>query len=249
MTNFARVLLAAIAITPFAYASASENSVSSPVTSMPADPEEMEIGEGYVEEETPENNFKVFFGGAYFGLGTASSHGHGTTGLVKDVGILNAVGLGYNFGDRNRISLGLGYQARFLSLKSKYYFATDETDATVVLPWPSEASKTSSGMTIHTLQFPLLYAKGFGSKFWAYGGVVMDWNVYCSYNRSYRQGNTTYAETTNGLKQNKLTFDALLGLQYKPFGIYVRYSPARIFKKDFGPNIDNAWTVGLSIGF
>ena len=50
-----------------------------------------------------------------------------------------------------------------------------------------------------------------------------------------------------GIKQNKLTFDVYGALSYNRLGVYCRYSPCNVFKKGFGPEIKNTWTLGVAI--
>lgn len=196
-------------------------------------------------------HFDVFMSGFYLGWGHTNAAGafHGTTGTTFEVGILNMLGLGYHFGNRNRLSLGVGYQAKFHALKKDYQFAQNTAQQLVIEKYPSDYKHQSSQLLIHSMQFPLLYAKGIGKKVWLYGGGVMNWNFDATFDRKYETGKTQVSETTRGLNQSKITFDILAGLQWKSIGAFFRYSPQRVLKDGYGPELNKSWIVGVAIGF
>lgn len=195
--------------------------------------------------EYVESKWKVFVGNVYYGMGGASSHG--VSGLTSEVGIQQLVGIGYNFNDNHRLSLGLGYQARFQKLKSKYCFGKSESGAVVIAPWGDE-EHTRAELTTHTLQFPLFYLAKLPREVQVYGGPVLDLNVHSSFQNHFESGDTDTDITVRKLKQHKVTVDLLAGLKWKLFGVYVRYSPCDVFKKGWGPQIHNTVTAGLTVG-
>ena len=77
----------------------------------------------------------------------------------------------------------------------------------------------------------------------------MNWNYKAHVNNHYIIGKTTYDITQRGLKQNKITFDVIGGLTFSHTGIYFRFSPNEVFKKGYGPEIKNTWTMGGIIAF
>lgn len=207
--------------------------------------------------EEIKKNFELFTSGFYLGWGHTNAQGqfHGTTGKTLEVGILNLFGAAYKFGDRNRLSLGVGYQAKYHELKKEYSFTTNPVlgealQNPTILPFPDGYKSRSSELVVHSIQFPLLYAKGFGNRFWAYAGCVMNWNHYAYFERNYKIDKTRHNETTTGLDQRKITFDALVGIQHDGFGVYFRYSPQSVLKKgDNVPVLNKSWTIGLALGF
>lgn len=206
--------------------------------------------------EEVERNFEVFISGFYLGWGHTNAQGefHGKTGKTFEVGILNVIGSGYKFGDRNRLSLGVGYQAKYYELKKDYYFTTSMAGGVLpnptIVSFPDEYKRRFSQMVVHTIQFPLLYAKGFGNRFWAYAGGVMNWNCYAYTSRNYKVENTRINEMTTGLHQRKITFDMLVGIQHNGWGVYFRYSPQSVLKKcENTPVLNKTWTIGLALGF
>lgn len=194
-----------------------------------------------------DRSWEVFSSGFYFGFGGNSSHG--LTSLNKEVGFLNIVALGHNFGTRNRLSLGVGYQARYIDIKKGNMLNKLDDGVVASAPWPTEFSNTKSQITVHSIQFPLLYAKGFNKHLWIWLGPVLNWNHYAYFTNRHRLGDATTNVSVKGLKQRKISVDIMCGLAFRHMGIYLRYSPMSTFKKDFGPEIKNTVMAGLTFGF
>ncbi len=198
------------------------------------------------------HQFELFLSGVYFGWGGTSAHDNwtGAPKLTHEWGILNILGGAYKFGNRNRLSLGIGYQHRQYRLKRDFQFVTANEQGDIdIATVPPAHEKPSATLHNYTVQFPLLYAKGFGKGFWAYGGCVMDWNCYASYDYNYQTDKTKHRETTHGLRQRKITFDLLAGLTWHGLGAYFRYSPQQVFASGAGPKLDKTWTLGITLGF
>ncbi|MBR1551818.1 MAG: hypothetical protein IJ632_05800 [Muribaculaceae bacterium] len=214
-------------------------------------------GHGFVlnrkkcEQVDGKPHFDLFISGFYLGWGHTNATGafHGTTGTTFEAGILNVLGLGYHFGNRNRLSLGVGYQAKFHALKKDYQFVQNDAQQLVIEKYPSDYKHQSSQLLIHSMQFPLLYAKGIGKWVWLYGGGVMNWNFEAVFDRKFETGKTQVSETTRGLNQSKITFDILAGLQWRSIGAFFRYSPQQVLKDGYGPELNKSWIVGVAIGF
>lgn len=196
--------------------------------------------------------FELFFSGLYFGWGGTNAYGtlKNTPKFTREWGILNILGAACKFGDRNRLSLGIGYQHREYRLKRDFQFVTANEQGDVdIVTVPPAHEKPCATLHNYTIQFPLLYAKGFGKGFWAYVGGVMNWNCYADYDYDFRTGKTKHKETTHGLRQRKITFDLLTGLTWHGMGAYFRYSPQHVFASGAGPKLDKTWTMGITLGF
>ena len=124
-----------------------------------------------------------------------------TPRFTREWGILNILGAACKFGDSNRLSLGVGYQHREYRLKRDFQFVTANEQGDVdIVTVPPAHEKPCATLHNYTVQFPLLYAKGFGKGFWAYVGGVMNWNCYADYDYDFRTGKTKHKETTHGVK-------------------------------------------------
>ena len=114
--------------------------------------------------------------------------------------------------------------------------------------WTPDKEKHNSDINIYTVQFPLLYHKDFGEDFKFFVGGILNWNCYADYHNSYKVHNTKYNTNTSGLRQRKLTFDAITGIGYNGLGVYFRYAPQSLFQKGYDEmNLDRTWTLGLMI--
>lgn len=197
------------------------------------------------------SHWEVFLSGVYFGWGGTDAHDadSGLLGTTRECGILNVVGVALKFGDRNRFSLGAGFQFRNYRLTQGHRFATATTGVTSIDLVNPTHEKPASDLYSYTVQFPLLYGKGFGKKFWVFAGGVMDWNCYAREYYQYSVDKTKYSESTRGLRQRKLTFDIVAGVTWNGIGAYFRYSPQPVFESGYGPKFDKTWMVGLALGF
>ena len=207
------------------------------------------------DDEDADKKWDLFVGGLYVGWGHSNGHdaAKGATGLSREVGILNLLGVSYNFNPRSSLSLGAGVAGKWYNLKSEYLF--EEPDPanhpgmlTVNRNWPAGASKTKSTFSNVMVQFPLLYHQGFGKKFNIMVGPVLNWNVYATNDNIFDVDRTTTKTSTKGMHQRKVTVDGIIGVGHRAVGVYFRYSPMNIFENGYGPKINNTWTLGLMIG-
>ena len=128
----------------------------------------------------------------------------------------------------------------------------DENDnivSTTFYPNDAEIKDRSSNLNLWTWQFPLLFRQRIYKSLAIRFGGIMNWNYKAHADNHYIIGNSKYNISQCGLKQNKITFDIIGGLTVGHTGIYCRYSPNEVFKKGYGPEIKNTWTLGGIIAF
>ncbi len=209
----------------------------------------------FKKKKTEPNKWEVFFNGVYVGWGKSR-----TTDDVKDFmgpthewGILNVIGVGYNFGglNRNRLSLGVGYHSRWIYAKKDHQFESSPIDDAVVVmdKWGEGLERHNCEIELYTVQYPLLYNKGFNDNVNVFLGGILNWNCYAQYHNTYKVNNTKVDETTRGLRQRKVSFDAIAGINFGAVGAYFRYAPQSMFEKGYGPQLDRTWTLGLMLAF
>jgi len=191
-------------------------------------------------------HWSVVCSGLYFGAGLSTSFN-----LVNNSfnwGILNIASLNYNTLHGQQFSIGVGYDNKRFSLKRPNCFVMDEaTNIVGIESYPEGTVDRSSVLSVRTIQFPLQFQQFFGKKFHITLGGTMNWNVYAKCNTHYKVNKTHHDVSYRGIKQNKLTFDVYGALSYNRLGIYCRYSPSDLFKKGYGPEIKNTWTLGAII--
>ena len=189
--------------------------------------------------------------GLYFGGGL-----HTSNSMVNNVfnwGFLQILGVNYRTLHGQHFSLGVGYDSKRFSLKRPNCFVMDENTKVVstdIYPdvYPNEISKRSSILNVRAIQFPLLFQQDISKDFRIVLGATMNWNVYAKCNTHYKVNTIDYDITYHNIKQNKLTFDVLGTIGWEGLSVYCRYSPSNMFKKGYGPEIKETWTLGVAIG-
>ena len=185
--------------------------------------------------------------GIYFGAGLKTSND-----LVNNSfnwGVLDIASINYNTLHGQHFSLGVGYDSKRFSLKRPNCFVMDEDTRIVDTGiYPDNVGKRSSVLNVRAIQFPLLFQQDLGDEFHIILGASMNWNVYAKCNTHYKINTVDYDITYHNIKQNKLTFDVIGAFSLDGLAIYCRFSPNEVFKKGVGPEIKNAWTLGVALG-
>jgi len=205
-----------------------------------------ELNFPFKKSSNKEYHWSIVCSGLYFGAGLGTSFD-----LVNNCfnwGILNFASLNYNTLHGQQFSIGVGYDNKRFSLKRPNSFVMDETTNIVDIDsYPEGTVDRSSVLSVRAIQFPLQFQQFFGNKFHITLGGTMNWNVYAKCNTHYKVNKTHHDVSYRGIKQNKLTFDVYSALSYNRIGVYCRYSPCKVFKKGFGPEIKNTWMLGVAI--
>ena len=194
------------------------------------------------------HHFQVFTSDIYFGIG--GYHVGDASGAFKkafpEVGILNLLALGYEFNkNRSRVSLGLGFNWSWYSLHDPYYWKRSNDG---VLGYEMNASSHDShNATLRhmSMQFPLMFNQALGKRWSLAVGAILNWNYYAEFKNGYSLAESDYSVTTHGLYQRKFSLDYIAMVSWHGLGAYFRYAPQSLSKTDFGPKIDNRWSIGI----
>ena len=187
-----------------------------------------------------------------FYMGGGISHSLDMINNSFEIGLLNIAAINYDSHHGQDISLGVGIHHKSFSLKRPNMFVRDENTSIVgstFYPEGLDVTDRSSNLNVWAWQFPLMFRQKIYNKFAIKFGGIMNWNFKAQVHNRYYIGKTEYDITQKGLKQNKITFDLMGGLTLGHTGIYCRYSPNEVFKKGYGPEIKNTWTLGGIIAF
>ncbi len=158
------------------------------------------------------------------------------------------VGLRYKYTPKNALqsySTGLWIQWNRYTLDNKmFYKATDNVVA--LQDFPAGVSSPRSRINIFSLSVPLFFTQKLGRESdWSVTlGPVVNFNVRGRVNNEYDQGDDVYDITTKGINYRPVTIDLMGMLQYKGVGIYCKYSPMSVLKKDMGPQF-RSLTLGV----
>ena len=197
-----------------------------------------------------DHHWAIISNGFYMGGGI--HHSWEMVNNSFEIGLLNIAAINYNSHHGQDISLGVGIHHKSFSLKRPNMLMLDENTnivSTTFYPDLAEIKERTSNLNLWALQFPLLFRQRIYKSFAIRLGGIMNWNYKAHVNNHYIIGNTEYSITQRGLKQDKITFDFVAGLTLGHAGIYCRYSPNEVFKKGYGPEIKNTWTMGGIIAF
>ena len=201
-------------------------------------------------DTTHRHHWSVILDGFYMGGGI--SHSWDLINNSFEIGLLHIAAINYDSHHGQDISLGVGIHHKSFSLKRPNMLIRDEaTDIVSNIFYPNgvEEKDRSSNLNIWALQFPLMFRQKIYKRLAIKVGGIMNWNYRAHVNNHYLIGKTEYSITQRGLKQNKITFDVMGGIALGDIAIYCRYSPNEVFKKGYGPEIKNTWTLGGCIGF
>lgn len=152
---------------------------------------------------------------------------------------------------KTTLSAGLGLNWRNYTLSGhdkmfdKLSINTSNDEVVTVHNRPGEYSELSSRVHTVGLSMPLLVKQRFGKHFAISLGAQLNWNYYARLNNEYEIGDHEIEDLTKKIGQRPITVD-ILGIVHiaKGFGVYCKYSPMSVFKKDKGPDFKS-----LSVGF
>ena len=152
---------------------------------------------------------------------------------------------------KTTLSAGLGLNWRNYTLSGhdkmfdKLSINTSNDEVVTVHNRPGEYSELSSRVHTVGLSMPLLVKQRFGKHFAISLGAQLNWNYYARLNNYYEIDDHEIDDLTKKIGQRPITVD-ILGIVHiaKGFGVYCKYSPMSVFKKDKGPDFKS-----LSVGF
>lgn len=151
------------------------------------------------------------------------------------------LGLRYKYTPKDALqtySVGLWCNWRKYTLDTNKMFAKDANNVIGLYDYPANASDKRSSIYVFGLSVPFLFTQKFGhtSKFKFSVGPVVNFNLYGRIKNEYTLGDDEIETNTKGVEYCPLTVDIMGMLQYKSVGLYCKYSPMSVLKKDMGPD-------------
>ena len=106
-------------------------------------------------------------------------------------------------------------------------------------------SELSSSIYTFGLAVPVLVKQRFSKNFAISLGAQLNWYCYGRVQNHYEIGDNEFEVNTRGIKYRPLTVD-LIGIVHvaKSFGLYCKYSPMSVMKKNYGPDFKSV-SVGI----
>ena len=164
-----------------------------------------------------------------------------------EIGVLNPISMAVVFPHRWRITTGLGFGWKGYRLNSSSRFVIDDAGLMTLAPYDKNSYDRLSRLKIFYLDIPIMVKKTMGDFSVCAGGVV-NFNVYGSVLTRYRIDNALYKTCSQGINQQKVTFDFMAVVQLYDIGIYLKYSPCNVLKKGNLPEF-RSMSIGFGIGF
>lgn len=149
--------------------------------------------------------------------------------------------LQYDYTPKNwktTFSAGLGFNWRTYTLKGHDKMFEKVKDWVMVTP-DMKMDDLSSNIHTTSLSMPLLIKQRFSKSFAVSVGAQLNWNYYARIHTSYEQGDDDFDRYTKKIGQRPFTVDVLGIVHLGDLGIYCKYSPMSVLKKDRGPKFQS----------
>lgn len=196
------------------------------------------------------SRFKTtFFSNTYIGAAIPVSAPDGIQTSVE-AGFLSIVGISYRLGDHGtEMSIGAGMQYRQFAVGDGMRLDCDRRNLTLI-PVSPDVDHYNSRIRSMGFTVPVMFTQKLYRSFGISLGAVLCLNSYTVASTEYHnRDGYTYNATFKGLHQRICTVDLMACVgAVNDIGVYVRYSPMRMFEKGYGPDM-RAVSVGLTIGF
>lgn len=135
-------------------------------------------------------------------------------------------------------SVGLWCNWRQYTLDTNMMFGKNANNVIDLYDYPTNASDKRSSIYVFGLSVPFLFTQKFGHKshFKFTLGPVVNFNLYGRIHNKYSLGDDNIEIKTKGIEYRPVTVDIMGMFQYKGIGLYCKYSPMSVLKKDMGPD-------------
>lgn len=141
-------------------------------------------------------------------------------------------------------SVGAGLNWRNYGLKDNGSAFVKTGDLVNLGGFPVGAESRFSSIQTLGINIPLLFTQRIGEDISFTVGPIVNFNAWGWAKRNYEIGDTDFEESTRKIGQRPVTVDILGVFDFDGLGVFCRYSPMSVLKKDRGPEFQSI-TVGL----
>lgn len=147
--------------------------------------------------------------------------------------------LQYDYTPKNSkttLSAGLGFNWRSYTLSghNDLFMKSSGDKVGIVREVGTTMENISSCVSTTAIAMPLLIKQRFSKSFAISVGAQLNWNFYGRIHNYYEIGDVEYDEYTKKIGQRPFTVDVLGILHFGKLGVYCKYSPMSVLKKDRG---------------
>ena len=143
-------------------------------------------------------------------------------------------------------SVGLGFNWRNYGLKDNNTCFEKIDDVVMLREFPINSGERASKVHTFAINIPLLFTQNIGKNFSISVGPIVNFNVSGWVTNDYELNNKEFKVTTRKIGQRPVTVDIMGIFDIYGLGVFCKYSPMNVFKKDRGPEF-RSFTVGLYI--
>ena len=220
-----------------------------PTTTRAADDnEESTYQHPFKDDDESTKHWTVTTNGLYLGAGV--NHSWDAINNSFEIGLLNIGALKYNSLHGQVLTLGVGIHHRSYSMKRPIMLERGDNSQIVTVgtyPSQNDIKDRSSNLNTWTIQFPLMFKQRIYKKLNIGVAGILNWNTYARVDNHYELNKVENDTKYKNLNQEKINFDYMGTIVWDDFGIYCRYSPGKVFKDGFGPEIKKTWTLGFML--
>lgn len=141
-------------------------------------------------------------------------------------------------------SIGLGAHWSNYGLKDNNTMFSKIGDVVGLVPFTENAGSRNSRIHTLGLNIPMFFTQKLGKELSFSVGPIVNFNLGAWVNNYWEVGDMEYDISTRKIGQQPVTVDVMGVFDISGFGIFCKYSPMSVFKKDRGPKF-NSVTVGL----
>ena len=158
-----------------------------------------------------------------------------------DCGIAELIAYRYNITRTgSSFGIGFGFGGKEFRLRRGTEVGKDG-DRCILYPAPEGAENVRASIECYTLQIPVFYRQRIYRDFVFKLSATLNMNVST-------KAETKYKYKVKGLHQRMITPDFTFTIgSTEWFGVYVKWSPVKIFKQAYGPQTAS-WAIGATLG-
>ena len=147
-------------------------------------------------------------------------------------------------------SVGLWCDWRKYTLDTNKMFDKDANNVIGLYDYPTNADDKRSGIYIFSLSVPFLFTQKLSQKGdWKLtAGPVVNFNLYGRIDNEFSLGDYENNIKIKNVDYRPVTVDIMFMAQYRHVGIYCKYSPMSILKKNSANGVENPQFRSISVG-
>ena len=212
------------------------------------DDDQLSYQHPFKDDDESTKHWTVTTNGFYLGMGV--KHSWEAINNSFEIGLLNIAAIKYNSLHGQVLTLGVGIHHKSYSVKRPLMLERGVGSQIVTVgTYPSgntdEIKERSSNLNIWGLQFPLMFKQRIFKKLNVGVAGILNWHTYARVDNHYELNKVEHDAKYKNLNQEKIDFDFMGTLSWDDYGIYCRYSPGKVLKDGFGPEIKDNWSIGF----